>query len=271
MRFLWIALCLSYTLALSGQPYTLDWKRESWIGGVGLTILAVDIGLHQSMQPLSVADIAQLDARDVFWPDRSAIDNNSAAANRRSNIAQWSSFVMAGMVSGGLVGQSYRQESKAAFFHEGFIVGVMLAETNLLALDGTYLMKGSVRRPRPYVYNAQVSIDRKTTTEARRSFFSGHTSLAAANTFFAASVFSGYFPESRWKPLVWGVAIALPAWTGVERVLAGKHFPTDVLAGYAFGAFTGWLVPRLHRQQGNLDVRPFSGGESIGLEMSLVF
>ena len=33
---------------------------------------------------------------------------------------------------------------------------------------------------------------------------------------------------------------------GWLRVRAGRHYPTDVLAGAALGTFIGWLVPRLH-------------------------
>lgn len=34
--------------------------------------------------------------------------------------------------------------------------------------------------------------------------------------------------------------------TGVLRIVSGRHFTTDVLAGAALGALTGWLVPKWH-------------------------
>ena len=37
--------------------------------------------------------------------------------------------------------------------------------------------------------------------------------------------------------------------TAYLRVRAGKHFLTDVIAGYAVGATIGILVPHLHRNQ----------------------
>ncbi len=40
----------------------------------------------------------------------------------------------------------------------------------------------------------------------------------------------------------------LPALTGYLRIRAGKHYPSDVLAGYALGALIGYAVPALHRK-----------------------
>ena len=93
----------------------------------------------------------------------------------------------------------------------------------------------------------KTALESKQTFTAGASFFSGHTSCVASNSFFAARVFSDYYPESKWKPVVWGAAIALPAVTGYLRVKAGKHYPSDVIAGYAVGAAVGYFVPKLHR------------------------
>jgi hypothetical protein len=83
----------------------------------------------------------------------------------------------------------------------------------------------------------------------RTAFVSGHTSITACNTFFAAQVFSDFYPDSKWKPVIWSAAATIPAITGYLRVTAGKHFPTDVMAGYAMGTVIGILVPRLHRNK----------------------
>lgn len=64
------------------------------------------------------------------------------------------------------------------------------------------------------------------------SFPSGHTTTA-----FAALVAIGaIFP--RLRPLLWLYALAIAA----SRVMVSAHYPSDVLAGAAFGAFVALLV-----------------------------
>jgi len=54
------------------------------------------------------------------------------------------------------------------------------------------------------------------------------------------------YPDSRFKwPVIIG-SYALAISVGIERMLAGMHFFTDVLAGAAIGSIYGWLVPYLH-------------------------
>jgi membrane-associated phospholipid phosphatase len=45
------------------------------------------------------------------------------------------------------------------------------------------------------------------------------------------------------------LATALSTFVSVERVRAGKHFPTDVIAGSLAGAGVGIVVPHLHRTE----------------------
>jgi undecaprenyl-diphosphatase len=56
-------------------------------------------------------------------------------------------------------------------------------------------------------------------------------------------------PESPrpWLTLAGGTM--LTAFVGYERIRAGAHFPTDVIAGTMAGAAVGVLVPHLHRHQ----------------------
>ena len=65
----------------------------------------------------------------------------------------------------------------------------------------------------------------------------------ATFSFFTAKVFSDTNPNSKLRPWVWSSAALLPAVTGYLRVKGGKHFPTDVIVGYAVGAAIGILVP----------------------------
>ncbi|MEM9023429.1 MAG: phosphatase PAP2 family protein, partial [Bacteroidota bacterium] len=73
----------------------------------------------------------------------------------------------------------------------------------------------------------------------------------------------------------------VPATTGLMRVLAGKHFPTDVITGYAVGGAIGFLVPHLHRKRADKEATSdggFSwtpsllpGATGLGMNMSYRF
>ena len=43
-----------------------------------------------------------------------------------------------------------------------------------------------------------------------------------------------------------GAMFAAATATGILRVVAHRHFPTDVVAGAALGFAIGWTVPALH-------------------------
>ncbi len=60
-----------------------------------------------------------------------------------------------------------------------------------------------------------------------------------------------YHPNMKtgYKIAIWSFSAALPIATGYFRVKGGRHFPTDVITGYAIGAFAGWLIPELHKKK----------------------
>ncbi len=92
------------------------------------------------------------------------------------------------------------------------------------------------------------------------STFSGHTSETAAFTIAAAMCAT--LQDSRAAPWLWAGAGVLIASTGTLRMVAEKHYFTDVLGGAVLGAASGVTIPLLHRAGGLL------GKDLAGLQVS---
>ncbi|RLD09481.1 MAG: hypothetical protein DRI56_04160 [Chloroflexota bacterium] len=101
----------------------------------------------------------------------------------------------------------------------------------LLLSDGFYnTLKILFHSPRPYWYSAEV---RAISTGSAFGFPSGHSQNAAALWGLAAA-----FIGRRWA---WITAIGVAFLIGISRIYLGVHFPIDVLAGWALGAFMVWI------------------------------
>jgi membrane-associated phospholipid phosphatase len=145
---------------------------------------------------------------------------------------------------------------------------VVVAEATLMAQAASGISTAVTGRPRPYMYGTEASMAVRQSGDGGLSYFSGHTSTAfglATSTFVTLR---RLHPDHRWPWLVLaggGVAATL---IGATRVLAGSHFPTDVLAGAAVGTAFGLLVPALHRAPTRLGVAPMPVASGGGLSLS---
>jgi len=254
LKYFLFLLCL-IPIALNAQsPYQLSWKKESSLLGLGLVTLAGGYYLESQTDPLSFEEISELNPNDINSFDREAIYNYSVAASDASDVLVVSAHLLPALFLA-------NKKSKSEFGK----IFVLYSETILITTGFTKLTKRSTRRTRPFVYNDLASNDRKEEKGARYSFFSGHTSLTTANYFFAAKVFSDYFPDSKLKPYIWTTAVVVPALTGYLRVKGGKHYYTDVMTGFAVGALIGYMVPQLHRsdKERSLSLQPYHNGLTL--------
>jgi len=122
----------------------------------------------------------------------------------------------------------------------------MTVETVLITSGLTNITKAISKRYRPFNYNPNVPDDVKLGKSSRLSFFSGHASVTSSLAIMSAKIITDLNPNMKYKVVVWGTAIILPATIGYLRYEAGKHFPTDVITGYVVGATTGYLIPTIH-------------------------
>jgi len=233
----WTALF--FCAAIFGQsPYQLKTGKELALGGAALGLVGTSYYFGKKAEPLTIMQIDGLDQNKLSGFERWVTSKNSVSSHKSSDVLLYTSQLLPVALT--LADKSMRKDA--------FTIGTLYSEATLLNYGLTVLVKNSVRRTRPYIYNQGTPLEKKMSLSARESFYSGHTSQTAAMCFLTASLYAGYHPDSKWKPVVWMAAATLPAVTGLLRMTSGKHFPTDVLTGYVTGAAIGLLVPRIHRR-----------------------
>ena len=201
--------------------------------GVGA---AVDLGLRliKSKKPPA----KELRTRGAF--EQTAINNLSLTAKKHSDI------ILRGFTPAATVGSHFLYDDPERSIYLNLQAIIITDVANLLA-------KKLIQRARPFTYRPDLDHNipgckayNKEHPDANLSFYSGHTSHVASFVFFANSMLWFYKPEYRSHGWAWIVSGLLPAAVGYQRVMAGKHFPSDVMAGYLIGAAVGYMVPRFH-------------------------
>lgn len=224
--------------------------RDGAIIGVSLSFAGLlelinstgEVHPQQISPNFNVDDLLPIDRVAV----RQTIDPN---ASTYSNIGLYAAMAYA--VADPIM-TGYREGSVQA----ALVDGVIYAEALSITWGVTNLAKIAVRRPRPIEYievmahagdpNFMVS-----TTDSSQSFFSGHASLSAAVTATATYLAFARSPDTARPWITFGVGTALTAFISYERVRAGAHFPSDVIAGALAGAAVGTLVTHFHRSESN--------------------
>jgi undecaprenyl-diphosphatase len=160
----------------------------------------------------------------------------------------------------------------------GIVDAVMYAETVSLTEALTDVTKIAVRRPRPidYIQCENSTSNACSSTNLELSFFSGHAATIASITSTASYLAFMRSPDSPRPWLTLGLGTLLTGFVGYERVRAGAHFPTDVIAGALAGAAVGVLVPHMHRHTGDapkvwIGTAPAAEGAGGTLSLSGVF
>ena len=237
-----LACLVGAATATWAQPsYLLSAKKDGTLSlGIG-SLAAGNLWSGQQLQGFTEAELAALDASGVPAWDRWSLNRWDETAGHRSDLLFYSA---AAWSSAAVLLPAWKEKNVWA----SMPTAVMWVEMNALTLVATDLTKNLVSRPRPFTYFSGAPLEARMDFDARKSFFSGHTSMTAANSFYAAKVYADMYPDSKWKPWVWTAAALLPAVTAQQRMAAGKHFFTDVLVGYGVGALIGWGIPQLHLQ-----------------------
>ena len=246
--------------SIAQPPYFFNKKTDPGILAGAVVLFGAGYYFSSQTLPLTEREITALDLNNINRLDRFATKNYSPKQGKISDGLLAGAFILPGPLI-------FNKRIQKDFWP----LASMYNQAFWITTGATLLTKAGTTRPRPFVYNPEVGLLKKTNGRARHSFFSGHTALASMNAFFFAKLYSDYFPESRFRPYVWTAAVLLPAATAYARVEAGKHFPTDVAAGFATGALIGYFVPFFHKKENelpaeiSLDILP----NRIGIYLSL--
>lgn len=92
------------------------------------------------------------------------------------------------------------------------------------------LLKHFFERPRPEI------LDQLSTY----SFPSGHSQMSVLYLFTIAYLFSNMTNSNLKAMTIWSIAIVLAFFIGLARIAEGRHYPTDVLAGWSIGY--SWFI-----------------------------
>lgn len=133
----------------------------------------------------------------------------------------------------------------------GWVVGHHMGRIRLMALDFIYtlaapigaavviseLLSKVIDRSRPFVASKEITL--LIPHDADGGFPSHHT------TVMIAIAIALWFRNHNFGRLLFTLAIL----SGIARVGAGIHYPTDILAGVVIGAGTAWSIHKLTKEQ----------------------
>ena len=252
----------------AGQHFTVDpvadgVHHRGGAGFAGLLSLVLQTGEIQATSPGPISNLLSIDRGAVSQ----TVDPHAALY---SDIGLYSAvaFAVADPILSGL-----RDGWDATI-----VDAVMYAESVALTEALTDITKIAVRRPRPIDYvrcppanSSTATGDPSCTgTNFDLSFYSGHAATVGAIGATATYLAFVRSPHTARPWITLAASVLLTSFVSYERVRAGDHFPTDVVAGSMAGAAIGVLVPHLHRHSDEappvlVGAAPAPGGGTIAL------
>lgn len=181
--------------------------------------------------------------------DRYAISQHSAEADANSYFTQNLSGALAVAVPVVLAGVDLAMQATPAGVARALVTDLVIW-TQTVSWNGFFneSVKILVQRPRPFVYTDAVNLGKNPANYV--SFYSGHTSFAAASCTALLLILLGRGANLF---LIVATAVLGPCLifaTGLFRILAGRHFLSDVVVAAAAGIAVALVVAYLHRKTG---------------------
>ncbi len=224
------------TSALPRDSVSVRFAVRAWPDGAvlgGSTALALAPIVWSGSLPH--ATCAPCDPAALWGVDRGTIGRSRAGADLASAGVLGAEAVLGTL----FLASTRRGEGVVPFAEDAAVIAQALTVT----AAATEWTKVLFHRPRPFLYVATAT--GPVAGDDGRSMPSGHTSIAFAAAAAYASLLHRRGIAGNHKLQI-GLLFAAATATGVLRVVAHEHFPTDVAAGAALGFAIGWTIPALH-------------------------
>lgn len=254
MRIL-IAFILLFSSFNVRAQFSLDAGTDMIILPLGIVLSSVGNIMTYESEPLTTDDFTGIDHLNIPFYDRwnTVYD---------PTYAQISDILMAMQFLSPLT-YSFGAEYKSQFQTNA----IMYLETMSLNYGLNSITKALVGRMRPFSYDTATIENVLYDYDTRYSFYSGHSSTA-----FASAVFNIIILTSQGGGLnkTLGVTLNLVNATAIAtlRVLAAKHFLSDVLVGAIIGSGIAYVTTELHKDIPKSKIETF---EPIRFNFSIPF
>ena len=246
------------------QVYNYNNKLDIPLSSVATAISLFNFTQVYSKESSTEESILSLDPDNVNGFDRGAAGNYDPASKDASD------FIFSAAIPTPLIFFAFDKKMRKDYKRLSLLYWESMSFMGVAYSSALQLND----RRRPYTYNTDVPMKERRKGGGRNSFYSGHTGLVATSTFFLASVYADYHPDSEYKWVLFTSAGLATVLTGYLRIRAGEHFPTDVILGGLVGTASGILVPYFHKNKlfknENLSMIPIVG-EYNGIRMAYKF
>ena len=231
MKKIFLLISILLGVSLSAQVFQVD-KTEFLALTSGFLVLDLSNNYldDKFIDKPSETELDSLNENDVLFFDRIAFQTYS------TTLKDWSDYTAIaalGIAAYTAYDQDYWLDNLMVFSE------IMIAQSAVAKWTKT--LSG---RYRPFVYDDDVSYEKRQEYNSQHSFYSMHSS-----TTFAASTFAYYYhSQNSGRNIPIALLLYSPAVaTAFLRVASANHFPSDVVVGAVMGSGISYLICQWHR------------------------
>lgn len=254
MRFVIISILLFSSFNLNAQ-FSLGAKTDMVLLPLGVIGASVGNIMTYEDGPLTNDDFAGIDKLNIPFFDR-------LNTTYSPTYAEVSDILLALQFISPLT-YSFASEYKPQFQTNA----IMYIETMSLNYGLNSITKSLVGRFRPFSYDSTTIKDVLYNNDTRYSFYSGHSSTAFASAVFNIIILTS---QSGGLNKTIGVTLNIVNATAIAtlRVMAAKHFFSDVLVGALVGSGVAYLTTEFHKDNPATNTNGF---EPMRFNLSIPF